>query len=78
MNFNIYLDQDTGNALSDASHAMGETRNAIIRGAIKEWLSRRGKPQWPAEVLAFTGALDMPPFEQSRETLNAPSEDPLA
>ncbi len=78
MNFNIYLDDETGQQLNDAAEQAGETRNAMIRRAVGEWLARYGKPQWPDEVLSFNGVADMPPFEASRDKLKPPVDDPLA
>lgn len=78
MNFNIYLDDETGEQLNDAAVAMGETRNALIRRAVCEWLGRRGVPQWPNEVLEHAGSADSTPFESHRNNLKAPADDPLA
>lgn len=78
MNFNIYLDDETGQQLNKVAKKAGESRNALVRQAVSEWLKRRGKPQWPAEVLAFKGMADMPPFEASRGRLKPPVDDPLA
>ena len=78
MNFNIYLDDDTGRQLTIAAKDSGENRNALIRQAVAEWLARHGKPQWPEAVLNFQGIADMPAFESSRDQLRAPSSDPLA
>ena len=50
----------------------------MVRQAVSEWLKRRGKPQWPAELLAFKGMPDMLPFEASRDHLKPPAADPLA
>ena len=78
MNFNIYLDDETGQQLSRAAEEAGESRNALIRQAVTEWLNRHGKPQWPDEVLVFKGMADMPLFEVSRTELTPPAVDPLA
>jgi len=78
MHFNIYLDDETGHALKQAAEQAGESRNALIRRAVGEWLSRHGKPQWPDEVLDFRGMADMSLFEASRDKLKPPVEDPLA
>lgn len=78
MNFNIYLDDETGRQLNQVAKTAGESRNALVRQAVSEWLRRRGKPQWPDEVLAFNGAAGMPLFEASRDKLKAPATDPLA
>ncbi len=78
MNFNIYLDDETGQRLNHVAKQAGESRNALVRQALSEWLDRQGKPQWPAEVLAFEGWADMHPFEASRDKLKQPVTDPLA
>jgi len=78
MNFNIYLDDETGQQLTIAAKDSGENRNALIRQAVAEWLARHGKPQWPEAVLNFQGIADMPAFESSRDQLGAPNSDPLA
>lgn len=78
MNFNVYLDDFTGQQLVTAAERTGETKNALIRKAVSEWLARHGQPQWPDEVLSFNGMAEMPPFESSRNQLNSPAADPLA
>jgi predicted transcriptional regulator len=78
MNFNIYLDDETGEQLNHAAEKSGESRNALIRRAVREWLKRDGMVQWPDEVLKFKGIADMTPFESSRAKLKAPAADPLA
>ena len=78
MNFNIYLDDETGQQLNKVAKKAGESRNALVRQAVSEWLKRHGKPQWPEDVLAFNGLADMPPFEASRDRLRPPAADPLA
>lgn len=78
MNFNIYLDDETGQQLNKAAKKAGESRNALVRQAVSEWLKRHGKPQWPEEVLAFKGMADMSLFEASRDRLRPPAADPLA
>lgn len=78
MNFNVYVDDETGAQLNDAAQKAGESRNAIIRRAVSEWLKRRGLSQWPDEVRSFTGVADMTPFEASRDELKPPAGDPLA
>ena len=78
MNFNIYLDDETGRQLNEVAGQAGESRNALVRQAVSEWLKRHGEPQWPAELLAFKGIADVPPFEADRDRLVPPSADPLA
>jgi predicted transcriptional regulator len=78
INFNIYLDDETGRQLNRLAKQVGESRNALVRQAVSDWLNRHGKPQWPDEVLAFKGMADMPLFEASRDRLKPPIADPLA
>lgn len=44
MHFNIYLDNQTGQRLTEAAQQAGEHRNAVIRRAVQEWLARRHQP----------------------------------
>jgi predicted transcriptional regulator len=78
MNFNIYLDDETGQKLNQLAKRVGESRNALVRQAVSDWLIRYGKPRWPDEVLAFKGMADMPLFESGRDRLKPPIDDPLA
>jgi len=78
MNFNLYLDDETGRQLNQLAKQVGESRNALVRQAVSDWLSRHGKAQWPDEVVGFKGMGDMPLFEAGRDRLNAPPADPLA
>lgn len=78
MNFNIYLDDETGQQLTLAAQEAGENRNAVIRRAVSEWLARHAQPQWPEAILNFQGIPDVPAFEVSRDHLSPPAADPLA
>lgn len=78
MHFNIYLDDETGERLNRAALEAGESRNALIRRAVGDWLARQGRAQWPEEVLRFEGVADFPPFEGSRDELGPSAGDPLA
>ena len=78
MNFNLYLDNKTGLQLNQLAKRSGESRNALVRQAISDWLNRHDNPQWPKEVLAFKGMAGMPRFETSRANLRQPNADPLA
>jgi predicted transcriptional regulator len=78
MHFNVYIDDQTGQQLNAAAQQQGQTRNALIRAAVRDWLARQNQPKWPEEVLGFQGMADMPPFEAGREQLKPPVADPLA
>ncbi|MBU0593857.1 MAG: ribbon-helix-helix protein, CopG family [Gammaproteobacteria bacterium] len=78
MHFNVYIDDQTGQQLNAAAQQQGQTRNALIRMAVRDWLARQNQPKWPEEVLDFQGMADMLPFEAGREQLKPPVADPLA
>ncbi|MBS0512872.1 MAG: hypothetical protein JSR42_17020 [Proteobacteria bacterium] len=78
MHFNVYFDDVTGQRLAAVAKGAGESRNALIRKAVDEWLARHAQPQWPDAVMAFEGMPDMPPFEAGRAALRPPADDPLA
>jgi hypothetical protein len=70
MHFNIYLDDQTGQQLKALAERHGETRNALIRRALREWIDAHEKtPGWPREVMEFEGMPDMEPFENHRQAL---------
>ncbi len=78
MHFNIYLDDTTGQHLNAIARQVGESRNALIRRAVGEWLARQSQPQWPEAVANFKGVADVPQFEAGRNQLGPPALDPLA
>ena len=78
MHFNIYIDNETGSKLKDLARKRKETRNALIRRAIQEWVDRSNNSGWPKEVLDFQGMPGFPAFESYRGKLIPPPEDPLS
>ena len=78
MNFNIYLDEQTGKRLTRVAAKSRKSRNALIRDAIRGWLAVEGKPAWPGIVLEFQGVKGLQPFESHRKRLRVPAKDPLA
>lgn len=78
VNINLYVDEATGQLLTRLAAERGETRNALVRRAVAEWLERHERPQWPEAVLDFKGTADMPLFEASRDKLMPPAADPLS
>ncbi len=77
MNFNVYLDDDTAKKLQEATELSHESRNAIIRKAITFWLSYSNKNRWTDDILAFQGIEDFPAFENNRDDLILPKDDPF-
>ena len=78
MHFNIYLDDETGRSLNQLAELSGESRNALIRKAISEWIAKQARPAWPQTILDWRGIPDFPAFESSRSELKPASEDPFA
>lgn len=78
MNFNIYIDKQTGERLGRLAKVRRSSRNALIREALAHLLSRDGNAGWPKAVLDFQGVPATPRFEDARRKLKAPSSDPLA
>jgi len=79
MHFNIYLDDETGAQLKRLATRLGTTRNALIREAMRDFVSRKGRRQWSDRVLRFTPDPAMAPFESLREETEAEAtRDPLA
>jgi hypothetical protein len=78
MNFNIYVDKQTGERLAKIAKKRRTSRNALIREALRHLVAQGPGAQWPREVLDFQGIRKMQPFEAARRKLAPPSADPLA
>lgn len=78
MNFNIYLDDQLGDRLTEVAKASKQSRNALIREAISVWLKVNEKSHWPDEIMQFEGIKDFPAFESHREDLAPAKDDPFA
>lgn len=78
MNFNVYIDKQTGDRLGRLAKTRRTSRNALIREALAHLLERGAKAGWPPEVLGFQGIPAVRPFEAARRRLRAPRKDPLA
>ncbi len=77
MNINIYLEDSLGKKIRENAEALGKTRNAIVREALKEWLQHHSVNQWPSSIEKFKGIPDFPDFESYRDELISPKEDPF-
>lgn len=66
MHFNIYIDDDLSERLTQATADSPKSRNALIREAIDLWLTTHEKTRWPESVLQFKGLKDFPAFESLR------------
>jgi hypothetical protein len=78
MHFNVYLDDDTGHRLNAFAQQAGESRNALIRRAVRQMLDGQTRPKWPESVLKHQGFSDFPDVDAQRAELIPPSADPLA
>lgn len=77
MNFNVYIDEQTGERLERLAQSRGKSRNALIREALAQLLDRGAKAGWPPEVLGFGGLPGSRPFEAGRRRLRPARKDPL-
>lgn len=79
MHFNIYLDDETGRQLKVLAENRGQTRNALIRQALKEWAEvHTDRVEWPEKVITFQGLSEMDAFENHRAALGDTTADPFA
>lgn len=78
MHFNVYLDDETGHRLNAMAQKAGESRNSLIRRAVRDMLDGQTRPKWPQSVLAHQGFADFPDLKSLRSDLTPPADDPLA
>jgi gamma-glutamyl:cysteine ligase YbdK (ATP-grasp superfamily) len=78
VNFNVYVDDATGERIAALAKQRRTTRNAIVREALEHWLGTHGRRTWPKRVLSFEGQPDFPAFETHRADLSAVPTDPFA
>jgi metal-responsive CopG/Arc/MetJ family transcriptional regulator len=78
MNVNIYLEDSLAESLAKEAESLGESRNSLIRLAIREWLAQKRTKQWPHLIRTFKGISSFPAFEDYRSELTPPKEDPFA
>ncbi len=72
MNFSVHLSDELVERLNQTARESGRTRNALIREAVGEWLGRRRRAKWPAEVMNFRGIRGINRFEKERKRLKLP------
>jgi hypothetical protein len=78
VNFTICFDEETGRQLNLVAKQAGETPDALICQAVREWLSQHRKLDWPDEVMAHKGIGGVSAFESGRWMLRPPAADPVA
>jgi hypothetical protein len=77
MNINIYLEDTLAQSLNYFVKETGQSRNAIIREAVKEYIIAHQEQKWPDSVLKYKGTKGITPFESHRDDLLPPKEDPF-
>lgn len=77
MNINIYLEDSLADSLNHYVKGSGQSRNAIIREAVQEYIITHQVKKWPDSVLKYNGTKDIASFESSRDELLPPKEDPF-
>lgn len=77
MNVNIYLEEALAKSLNQCVKQTGQSRNAIIREAVKEWIMHHQITKWPASIVNYKGMPEFPAFESHRNDLLPPDEDPF-
>ena len=77
MNFNIYVDQKTGERLQRLAKRRKLSRNTIIREALNNLLEFEAHATWPQVVLDFKGNPTAEPFEKHRSRLKPVKKDPF-
>lgn len=77
MNINVYIEDSLGKKITANAKALGKTRNAVIREALKEWLQHHKANKWSRAIQNFNGLKGFPEFESYRQELDMPEDDPL-
>jgi len=77
MTFSVHIDQETADTLARLAKKTGRKRNALIREAIRSWVERERRSEWPEAVLQFRGVPSITTFESYRHELKPPRERPL-
>jgi len=74
MTFSVYLDKNLASKLNRAAKRSGQTRNAVIRRALAEWLGSHRVGEWPEAIAGFRGIRNAARFEAYRKNLKPPRE----
>lgn len=77
MNFNIYVDKQTGERLERLAKRRRTSRNKLVREALSHFIERESTAGWPEAVLDFPGVEKAEPFEAHRRALKPARPDPF-
>jgi hypothetical protein len=79
MNFNVYVNKNTGEKINEIAKSLHRSRNSIINEALEEWLYQHSNEKWPTDFFNFKPIKDVPDFKALRKDLSKEiKEDPLA
>lgn len=78
MNFNVYLNKETGEKVTRIAKTLRRSRNSIVKEALEEWLCKHTNTKWPKNFFDFSPIEDTPDFKSLRNDLKDNiTEDPL-
>ncbi len=77
MSFHVYVEPDLERKLEDFCKNSGRKRNAIVREALKEYMARHTRQNWPEAVFEFKPDAKFR-FESYRDDLLLEREDIFA
>ena len=78
MNINIYLEDKLGAQLTKYAQSVGQTRNYIIREALKEWITSHYDQQWSDDIMQYNGVQNFINLRNHSNDLIEPKDDPLS
>ncbi len=79
MNFNVYLNKDTGEKVTLLAKSLHRSRNSIVNEALEEWLNNHTKTSWPKDFFDFSPLEEELDFKALRNDFKDNiAEDPLA
>jgi hypothetical protein len=78
MNFNVYLNKNTGEKVTQLAKSLHRSRNSIVNEALEEWMERHVATSWPKNFFDFSPIKDVPNFESYRQDLKeGTTQDPF-
>lgn len=78
MNFNVYVDKQTGEQLQRLAKRRRMSRNKLVREALSGLIEREPGAGWPDVVLDYSGTDKAEPFEKHRPSLKVVRPDPFS
>jgi hypothetical protein len=67
MSFHVYLEPQLQEQVDALSKKTGRKRNAIVREALREYVAKQVKQDWPEEVFRFSADPKLTRFESLRQ-----------